>query len=44
MTETDALDFAVEGKVADGYARLVWGRRSGGAADVTALKMTTEEH
>jgi hypothetical protein len=25
MTVTDAVDFAAEGKVADGYAALVWG-------------------
>jgi hypothetical protein len=27
MTVTNALDFAAEGKVADGYAWLVWGLR-----------------
>ena len=25
MTVADAIDFAAEGKVADGYAALVWG-------------------
>ncbi len=25
MTVTDAIDFAAEGNVADGYAALVWG-------------------
>ena len=25
MTVTDAIDFAAEGQVADGYAALVWG-------------------
>jgi hypothetical protein len=25
MTSTDAIEFAAEGKIADGYACLVWG-------------------